>query len=54
MWLHVNNRCKGAAVCFHQGGITGIMSCHQTGGPIDCDISGRAYNRDFTVFDKYE
>ena len=34
--------------------ITGIMSCHQTGGPIDCDISGRAYNRDFTVFDKYE
>ena len=34
------------------GGITGIMFCHQTGGPITgWNISWKAYtcNRDFTV-----
>ena len=40
VWLHVNNYCKGAVTCVHQkGGISGIMFCHQTSGP----ISGGAY-----------
>ena len=35
VWLHVNNCCKGAVACLHQErGITGIMFCHQTGGPM--------------------
>ena len=35
MWLHVNNCGKGALTClYHEGGKTGIMFCHQTGGPI--------------------
>ena len=33
-WLHVNNCCKGAVACLYQeGGITGMMFCHQTSGP---------------------
>ena len=52
MWLHVNNCCKGAMACLcKEGGITGIMFCRQTGGPIEVGelVSGRAYNRDFTI-----
>ena len=53
MWLHVNNCCKGAVAClYHEGGITGIMFYHQTGGPII--ITGwackwEAYNWDIKV-----
>ena len=35
MWLHVTNCRKGAvAYLYRELGITGIMFCHQTGGPI--------------------
>ena len=35
MWPHANNCCKGAVACSYQElGNTGIMFCHQTGGPI--------------------
>ena len=35
VWFHVNNCCKGAVACLYQeGGITRIMFCYQTGGPI--------------------
>ena len=36
---------KGALAC-----VTGLIFCHQTGGP----ITGRAYNRDFTVCQRNE
>ena len=52
-WLHVNNCRKGTVVCLYQeGGITGILFCHQTGGPITgwVYVIRRAYNRDFMVF----
>ena len=52
MWLRVNNCCKEAVACLnHDRVITGIMSCHQTGGPITwwAQINERAYNQDFTV-----
>ena len=35
VWLHENNFCKGHVTClYREGGIIGIMFCHQTGGPI--------------------
>ena len=40
VWLHVNNCCQVVVACLYQeGGITGIIFCHQTGGP----ITGWAY-----------
>ena len=43
MWLHVNTCCKAAVACLSQKeGITVIMFCHPTGGP----ISGWAYKRE--------
>ena len=42
VWLHVNNCHKGAvAYLYQEVGRTGIMSCHQTSGP----ITGWAYKR---------
>ena len=49
MWLHVNNCCKGAVACLYQeGGISGIMFCDQTGGP----ITWWAHKRGFTVWEE--
>ena len=43
VWLHVNSCCKGAVAClYQQGGITGKMLCHLTGGP----RTGWAYKRE--------
>ena len=47
VWLNVNTWCKGAVACLYQGGggkrgVTGIMFCHQTGGP----VTGWAYKRE--------
>ena len=42
VWLHVNNYRKGDVACLNQeGGITGIMFCHQTSG----SITRSAYKR---------
>ena len=38
----LNSCCKGAVAClYHEEDITGIMFCHQTGGP----IAGWTYKR---------
>ena len=51
VWLRVNNCFKGVVVCLYQeGDITTIMTVPKLVGLVLGGlISGRAYNRDFTV-----
>ena len=43
VWFYVNNHRKGAVACLYQErGVTGILFCHQSGGP----ITGWAYSRE--------
>ena len=50
MWLHVTIAARYSSLVavpclFQEWGITGIMFCHQPGGP----VTGWAYKRDFKV-----
>ena len=51
-WLHVSNCCKGNCLIYQEGGIIGILFCHQTGGPIIgwVNVIRRAYNWDFNWY----